>query len=68
MSGKEINRDEVVKHIADVDPRLLSEITIERREVEKFYPKSGFAYVSRDIYELMVTGNYRAELTIRRKK
>jgi len=66
-TGEPIDRDEIVKHVSDVDFRFKNLVVVDRREITKFYPKGGLAYVGRDICKEMEKGGLWAELIIRNK-
>lgn len=66
-TGEPIDRDEVVKHISDVDFRFKHLVVVDRKKITKFYPKTGLAYVGRDVCAEMGKGDLWAELIIRNK-
>ena len=65
-AGEQV-RDEIVKHLSEVDFRFKCLIVVDRRQITKFYPKGGLAYVGRDTCKEMEKGGLWAELVIRKK-
>lgn len=66
-AGEQIDRDEIVKHVSDGDFRFKCLVVVDRKEITKFYPKGGLAYVGRDTCKDMEKGGLWAELIIRNK-
>jgi len=65
-AGEQVDRDEVVRHISEVDFRFKCLVVVDRRQITKFYPKGGLAYVGRDTCKEMEKGGLWAELVIRK--